>query len=859
MLRSFFMLPLSAALAAGWCWAAVEFPGEAAGQARVSCTDGATPNAGAPTQHAELGNKLFSAAFDTDAKGCVTFSGMKAADGTALLHGGTGLFTVKLANGRVFSERNMNLKNFSVTELKGKKGALPFSESLNGQAVQGVFTAPDKSFSVQWRAVLRNGSHYLRQEFTITAHKDTEFDTLTPMTYRVAGETPRLSGNTTRGHVVLNDKLFMGLETPMSVMTVGNRGAAAEGAWNPEAWTPDSFGDIFNVPNSVIKKYGKDYADMKGPVVKNLKAVEGPVAFAESGECDLMFNFQEGRGAMNLVGVQLTDSQGTVLSEDIHYSRIAAEPKDNVYKLNIPAAGQSYTLRYLADVRKAPVSIGGGVVYSLPLHHEEQVADEGAATDTVRGTWSRKTTLHKGQKWEVSSVVGLVAPQQTRRSFLAYSERERAVPYRPFVHYNDWYEVGIVLHDNKDPLKRTTEKISLDIINKWNKEMFQKRKTRLDAFVIDDGWDDFNSLWSFHAGFPNGFSKLAAAAKQQKASIGTWLGPVGGYGSSKKQRLSYWNDTHPGREISNFQLSGQEYFDAFTGRCKQMVKDYGMHYFKFDGISTSFHAKGPANEEDAEGIIRVLSSLRAAKPDLFINTTVGSWASPFWFRYSDCLWRQENDFGQMGSMGDPRDKWITYRDRLVHEVFVEGAPLCPVNTIMTHGIMITKNGPPKVMSQDPANCLKEMRAAFGCGSGLQEIYADRDLLDQENGRLWDELAACIKWIRRNQDVLADVHWVGGNPWNGADGDVYGWAAWNRKKSTLTLRNSSDKPKTLRTTLRQILDVPPAVQGSITFRNSFNDQRKLPAFTDKPLNYDTEIELTLEPMEVLVLEGTAASQ
>ena len=56
-----------------------------------------------------------------------------------------------------------------------------------------------------------------------------------------------------------------------------------------------------------------------------------------------------------------------------------------------------------------------------------------------------------------------------------------------------------------------------------------------------------------------------------------------------------------------------------------------------------------------------------------------------------------------------------------------------------------------------------------------------------------------------------------------------------------------------------MDVPPTVQGSITFRNSFNDQRKLPAFTDEEFNYDTEIELTLEPMEVLVLEGTAASQ
>ena len=58
------------------------------------------------------------------------------------------------------------------------------------------------------------------------------------------------------------------------------------------------------------------------------------------------------------------------------------------------------------------------------------------------------------------------------------------------------------------------------------------------------------------------------------------------------------------------------------GRCSQMVKDYHMKYFKFDGISTHFQAKGPGNEEDAEGIIRVLNALRKKKGDLYINCTV---------------------------------------------------------------------------------------------------------------------------------------------------------------------------------------------------------------------------------------------
>lgn len=92
---------------------------------------------------------------------------------------------------------------------------------------------------------------------------------------------------------------------------------------------------------------------------------------------------------------------------------------------------------------------------------------------------------------------------------------------------------------------------------------------------------------------------------------------MGGYGASKGKRLAYWNVKHPDNKIGNFQLSNKEYFDAFVGRCSQMVKDYNMKYFKFDGISTHFHAKGPGNEEDAEGIIRVLNALRKKKGDLY--------------------------------------------------------------------------------------------------------------------------------------------------------------------------------------------------------------------------------------------------
>lgn len=825
-------------MGAGVLHAEVKFPGAAPGKARVECTEAT----------ASLGNDMFTASFCKAGQG-VVFGGLRLANGQVVVDKGTNLFVITLADGRSYTSAALQSGAWEEVRLPVDKNHPQLARRLPGKAVGCTFTTPDKALEIKWQAVLRNGSHYLRQELEVTALKNTEFERLTPLQYHVRmGGVPELSGNTTHGKVAVNELIFCGLETPMSVMSVpGGSADTVGGGWDPESWSEEAFSPAFQVPASLERKYGSAFAEMDGPVVAGLVTAEGPVVFRDKGVCKV-----EVEGDLNVVGMQLFPrGSEQAVGEDVH--RVSAGA---AYSLKVPEAGE-YTLKIWVDARKDAVSGSGEFRYSLPLVREEAGEEEEGDSTLVQGDWERCTLLQKGQSWQVSSVIGFFAPEQKRRSFLAYSERERAVSYRLFIHYNDWYEIGITINNNQDPLKRNSEKWQLNMLETWKREMFQKRKTPIDCFVIDDGWDDFNTLWDFHAGFPNGFGRIDRVLRGMKSGLGTWLGPVGGYGAAKNMRLANWNKHHPKNQIDNFQLSNKEYFDAFVGRCAQMVRDYEMRYFKFDGISTHFHSKGPGNLEDAEGIIRVLTELRKAREDIFLNTTVGTWASPFWFHYSDCVWRQENDFGQEGSAGDARDKWITYRDRLVHEVFVTGAPLFPINSVMTHGLIITRNGPPHVMSKAPENCIKEMRAAFGCGSSLIELYVDQDLMSQENGRLWNELAACIKWARRNEEVLADIHWVGGNPWDrgAGDGDIYGWAAWSPSRCTLTLRNSSDREKTLTSTLRAILDVPPMVtKDKVLFRHSFKDQRALPALVGKPIDVDKEIEICLKPQEVIVLEG-----
>lgn len=498
----------------------------------------------------------------------------------------------------------------------------------------------------------------------------------------------------------------------------------------------------------------------------------------------------------------------------------------------------------------------------------------------MQGYWRRNTTLKKNQPWEVSSVVGLIAPGQARRSFLAYSERERAVPWRAFPLYNSWYELNIDrnnavgnsgVYDASDPnntkgdyTENMTSTQCVDVVKHWKEKFYDVYGKAPYAFVFDDGWDAYGT-WTFNPNFPNGFTNEDNLAKSMGVGIGAWLGPVGGYGGSGTYRRNYWNNR------GGMQLSNESYYNYFIDCCKSMINNYDFRFFKFDGISAQGTAFGPdegdTGIENAEGIISIEREVRKTRPDIFFNTTVGTWASPFWFHYSDAIWRQDADCKFISDTGTDREQWITYRDYMVYKIFTQGSPLCPINTLMTHGLILSENGKPYTPNDYSYDgVLREMRCAFGCGSGMVELYTDYKLMDEikdnngKAGALWKDLAECMDWQQRNADVLPDIHWVGGNPWDGTQVNVYGWASWNGKKATLTLRNPDVKERQFITTLREMLDIPAYIHTTITLSSSFADQKVATANglkgieMNKPIDIDKQLTLTFPASTVFVFEG-----
>jgi len=434
-----------------------------------------------------------------------------------------------------------------------------------------------------------------------------------------------------------------------------------------------------------------------------------------------------------------------------------------------------------------------------------------------------------------SSVIGVTPEGQLRRGFLYYLERERVYPYRSFLHYNSWYDIGY-----------GAEKIQpedfLKVAELFGKELIERRRVKMDSFVLDDGWDDPASLWQFHEGYPNGFTPLRRAVEKYDSVIGAWLSPFGGYGKAKQARLKY--GAEQGFEInkSGFSLAGPNYNARFRDVCAKMLREYGLNYFKFDGIGVGGRPAGTTAEfaSDMKALLRLISELRQVRPDVFVNTTTGTWASPYWLWFSDSIWRSGRDWGTHG-WGSKRQQQITYRDKETYHNVVKRAPLYPLNSLMTQGVMYANHGLP----DESNDLIPDIHDFFVSGTNCQELYITPSLMQPEH---WDALAEAAKWSRANADVLVDTHWIGDDP---AEGEIYGWAAWTKRKGILSLRNPSDKPGRIAIDIQKAFELPKGAAQRYSLKSPWKKDADKAAIV---LTTQEAHTFTLEPFEVLVFDA-----
>ncbi len=496
-------------------------------------------------------------------------------------------------------------------------------------------------------------------------------------------------------------------------------------------------------------------------------------------------------------------------------------------------------LQAKADSTEVVGSVSGSPVVAGPDYFgfEHPLSSSEAWGNRVKLWIERGLPLPKGQSMTYSAVVGATHGNQLRRDFLTYVERERAHPYRTFLHYNSWYDIGY--------FTPYTEAQALERIHAFGEELSVKRGVKLDSFLFDDGWDDRSGAWNFSKDFPHGFAPLREAAAKYGAAPGMWLSPWGGYGAPKQERVK--NGQANGYEIidGGLALSGPKYYQRFHDVTLDLVRNDGVNQFKFDGTGNADKVfPGSRFSSDFDAAIALIDDLRKARPDLYINLTTGTLASPFWLRYADSIWRDGEDDWHAG-VGTERERWITYRDRETYRNIVVKGPLFPLNSLMLHGIIYAKEN--KRLNTDPGHDFaNEVHSYFGTGTQLQELYVTPSLLSSSD---WDMLAEAAKWSRANAQVLKDTHWVGGDP---GRLDVYGWAAWTPAKAILTLRNPSDKQQLAVVDLAKQLELPPGGARKFQARSPWQADA---AQTSRELDADHAQTIELAPFQVLTLELT----
>jgi len=484
------------------------------------------------------------------------------------------------------------------------------------------------------------------------------------------------------------------------------------------------------------------------------------------------------------------------------------------------------------SVKGSPVTAG-----TWFFGFEHPLSDCRVRADRATCWLSRELPLQAGQSVTYSSVAGVAHPTQLRRDFLQYVELERAHPYRTFLHYNSWYDLGF--------FDRYNEQSAVDVVQRFGEELTKKRGVKLDSFLYDDGWDDPKTLWKFNPGFPDGLTKVSQTAASYGAAPGIWLSPWGGYDGPKEQRLA--SARAQGFEINEggFALSGPKYYRYFRDATLDLIAKYGVNQFKFDGTGNANQViKGSEFDSDFDAAIHLIGELRARKPDLYVNLTTGTYPSPYWLFYADSIWRGGEDHSFAG-VGSNRQRWITYRDSQIYRWVVEEGPLFPMNSLMLHGMIYARYA--QRLGTDPNHDFAdEVHSYFGTGTQLQEMYITPTLLSGED---WNVLAETAKWSRENAETLKDSHWIGGDP---ARMEVYGWASWSKEKAIVTLRNPSDKPQDFTAPPATLLELPAGSARNYAAREPWTADSAKPVATIHAQEAHT---FHMQPFQVLTLELT----
>ncbi len=445
----------------------------------------------------------------------------------------------------------------------------------------------------------------------------------------------------------------------------------------------------------------------------------------------------------------------------------------------------------------------------------------------------------KGSYFSHWAVLGFSKFNAVQQTFFQYIRQLRPRLDQPFVLYNTWYDI-----------RNFSYAKLLATIHDFEQTLIKRYQLHLDAFVIDDGWDNVHSLWEIDSSkFAQGFEPLRRALNKFGSHLGLWISPWNGYGKARNQRVQWAAEHGYKTSGSHLCLGDDVYFNLFKKKTLQYLQEADLSFYKIDGFLSVCNE---TNHNHLPGIysrhaltarfVEILKALRQANPNIFIDITVGTWLSPWWLQYADAVWMTGADYGHAEGVPafSERDKAITFRDFTLYKDFVKQQFQFPLSNVMTHGIIKGKLNLLGGKDETLRDWMNNVVMYFARGVMMWELYISPEILSRQE---WDFLAATMKWAYQNQEVLKNTSFLGGNPYQK---QIYAYLHWTKDKYLLILRNPFVKPQTVSFTYHQLFGQ--MEQRSFVAQNLFPQHY----FHASIVHPDSDFSVTLQGYEVRVI-------
>jgi len=431
-----------------------------------------------------------------------------------------------------------------------------------------------------------------------------------------------------------------------------------------------------------------------------------------------------------------------------------------------------------------------------------------------------------GSNWLQSDwiVEGITPNQYVKFWFSQYLDDIRIAPLRPYSLYNTWYDLRSPEYPKWSPEKAMSEQTALKMVDILRKSMIEKYNIKLDAFVLDDGWDVYESDWVLRKEqWPRGFKPLTDELKKTNTSLGVWFGPTGGY-SFRMKRVNWMKDHGyeiVGKSRDNLMLclAGKNYSELFKKRVTDFVVNDGVGYYKWDGIQFSCSEPNHGHPIDIysrravmESVAEKCKAVREKNPDIFLNITSGTWLSPWWVKYANTIWMQGMDYGfsDVPSISQ-RDGAITYRDFVLYDDFKQQNFWFPIANLMTHGIIKGKHESVGIETEPLDKFTDDVLLYFARGVSMYELYISPDILTEGE---WTSISQSMAWARDRFPILMNSEMVGGNP---LKGEAYAHVHFKDKHSIIAVRNPVIESTSLKVKLDPALGLDPQASSLVLER------------------------------------------